>query len=198
MKTIFAVTIVMALVAADLAPAFASEWSEALTINRRRAGLVVSYRAKVDSGYLVVEAKHGEGWHTYSMDNVERARHKSGKEKPETELPTVIEIGSEVTTSGSWFQTTPKDLTMKAINWYTWGFVDTSYFAIKVDAIEGASTTLTISAQACNASQCSMVDAQTLTVSLPDSFAKTDAENPPSLAEATYVRVGDRKLIEKL
>ena len=51
----------------------------------------VSYRARVEGDWLVVEATHEPGWHTYSMDNVIRAREKkSGKMRPETELPTVI------------------------------------------------------------------------------------------------------------
>jgi hypothetical protein len=190
--------IILTLIILDLAQAYATDWSEPITINRRREGMVVTYRAKIDSGYLIVEAKHGEGWHTYSMDNVARAQHKSGKEIPETELPTVIKVGDELKTFGAWFQTTPKDLTMQSIKWYTWGFVNTSKFAIKVNAIEGSSTTLTISAQACNATQCSMVDAQTLTLNLPKNFSTTDATIPPALPDKKYVRVGDPKVIEKL
>ena len=39
----------------------------------------LSYRARVEGDWLVVEATHEPGWHTYAMDNVVRAREKSGK-----------------------------------------------------------------------------------------------------------------------
>lgn len=177
--------------------AAATDWSELIKIDRRREGTVVSYRAKVDAGYLVVEVTHGEGWHTYTMDNILRAQKKSGKEKPETELPTVIQVGDGLTTSGDWFQSTPKDLSMQEIKWYTWGFVETAYFAIRIDAIAAPETTLTINAQACNASSCSMVDAQTITLALPATLPDTIASTPP-LPDKSFVQVGDEEALKSL
>ena len=60
----------------------------------------VSYRARVEGDWLVVEATYEPGWHTYSMDNVIRAREKSGKLRPETELPTVIHAAGRTHDSG--------------------------------------------------------------------------------------------------
>jgi hypothetical protein len=196
-KSVLIAALVVMTLSFHVAPAFASDWSEPVVVNRRREGMVVSYRAKIDAGYLVVEAKHGKGWHTYTMDNVARAQKKSGKEKPETELPTVIEVSGGLKTSGDWFQSTPKDLSMVSIKWYTWGFVDTSYFAIKAEAIDGPTARLTISAQACNASSCSMVDDETIVLTLPDALPETISKTPP-LAEKSFVRVGDKEVYKKL
>lgn len=181
----------------DAAPALASDWSEPLEITRRREGIVVSYRAKIDAGYLLVEVKHAKGWHTYSMDNIARAQQKSGKEKPETELATEFKITGGLKTTGSWFQTTPKELSMESIKWYTWGFENTAQFAIKIDSIDAPTATLTIFAQACNATSCSMVDDETLTLTLPESLPESTADTPP-LPDKTYVRVGDPEVIKKL
>lgn len=188
--TISAVFIATALL--DVGAAFASDWSEPLTIMRRRQGTIISYRAKVDSGYLVIEATHGKGWHTYSMDNLQRAQKKTGKEKPDTELPTRIEVAGGLKVTGKWVQSTPKDLSMTEIKWYTWGFEDTAYFAVPVEKIGAEDVTVTVSAQACNASSCNMVDGQTITIAASEISSETPAEHPP-LPDDSYVTVGDPK-----
>ena len=204
MKTIFRYSILAAVLftigVLECNVAAATDWSEPIKIDRRREGTVVSYEKlclKWRTRYLVVEVTHGEGWHTYTMDNVLRAQKKSGKEKPETELPTVIQVGDGLTTSGDWFQSTPKDLSMQEIKWYTWGFVETVYFAIRIDAIAAPETTLTINAQACNASSCSMVDAQTITLALPATLPDTIASTPP-LPDESFVQVGDEEALKSL
>ena len=178
----------------ELQLALASDWSEPVTIMRRRQGMVVEYRAKIDSGYLVIEAKHGEGWHTYSMDNPERASKKTGKEKVDTELPTRFEITGGVEVSGPWFQSKPKDLSMTDIAWFTWGFEDISYFAAPVKKTSDGEVTVAIHAQACNANSCSMVEGQSITFTLGDVDAP--GETPP-IAEP-YDKVGDPEVLDKL
>jgi hypothetical protein len=197
LRPILIAAIVLAMCALDIAPAFTSDWSDPLTVTRRRQGTIVAYRARLDSGYLLIEVKHGEGWHTYAMDNIERARKKTGKEKPETELPTEINITGGLKTIGPWYQTVPKDLSMTDIKWYTWGFENTAHFAVKVDLIDGPTATITISAQACNATSCSMVDAQTITLNLPESLPPTSPRTPPP-PKNPYVRVGDPDILKKL
>lgn len=134
----------------------ASAWTEPAPILRRE-GVVVSYRATVAGDTLVVEVTHAEGWHTYSMDNIDRARKRTGKDKPETELPTRIDVGGGLEVVGSWYQTDPKELSQPEIHWYTWGFEGSAYFAAKVRPIDGETATITINGQACNATSCSMV-----------------------------------------
>ena len=52
--------------------------------------LAVSYAARIEGDWLVVDALHEPGWHTYAMDNVRRRARGDGKARPDTELPTVI------------------------------------------------------------------------------------------------------------
>jgi len=118
----------------------------------------VTYRARVEGDWLVVEATHEPGWHTYSMDNVIRAREKSGKMRPETELPTVITPLGGLTIQGDWRQSPPLDLSTPDIRWYTWGFEGRSYFAARVGKVTLPSS-VQIDAQACTDEVCAMVDA---------------------------------------
>ena len=146
----------------------------------------VSYRARVEGDWLVVEATHEPGWHTYSMDNVIRAREKSGKMRPETELPTVITPLDGLTIQGDWRQSPPLDLSTPDIRWYTWGFEDTARFGARVEQTEdGKEAIVTIRAQACNASACQIVDGLRLRVE----FSASDLA-PPDNPEAVNPLAG--------
>lgn len=158
-------------------PAVASEWSEPGEVLRRREGAVVSYRAKIDGDLLVIEVSHKPEWHTYTMDNIARAKIKSGENKPETELPTRIEIAGGLEIAGIWHQSEPKELSEEDIKWYTWGFEGKALFAVRVQRVEGGAAQITINGQACNASSCSMVDDVQVTLSL--SPAAQAVESPP-------------------
>lgn len=120
--------------------------------------LAVSYRARIEGDWLLVEADHEPGWHTYSMDNVTRAREKSGKSKPETELPTVITPVDGLRIRGDWRQSPPIDLSKPEMRWYTWGFEDRSYFAVRI-AEPVLPSSVRIDGQACTEERCAMVDA---------------------------------------
>lgn len=144
---------------------YGSEWSEPANVKLRR-DTVASYRATLDGDLLVVEVKHAAGWHTYAMDNVVRAREKSGRENPETELPTKILVSGGLAVAGPWHQSEPNDLSMTEIEWYTWGFENTARFAVKVNRVEGETAHIVISGQVCNDKSCAMVDELKLTVSL--------------------------------
>ncbi len=151
----------------------------------------VSYRARIDGDWLVVEATHEPGWHTYSMDNVIRAREKSGKMRPETELPTVITPLRGITIRGVWRQSPPLDLSTPDIRWYTWGFEGQSYFAVRVDEATLPSS-VQIDAQACTEEICAMVDA----LVVPVESSETDGQrwvDPESLvAVARDAEQGER------
>ncbi len=139
----------------------------------------VSYRARVEGDWLVVEATHEPGWHTYSMDNVIRAREKSGKMRPETELPTVITPLGGLTIQGDWRQSPPLDLSTPDIRWYTWGFEGRSYFAVRVGKVTLPSS-VQIDAQACTDELCAMVEA----LVVPVDSSETDGQgsvDPESL-----------------
>ena len=158
---------ILTAVAASAFPVFAGEWSERAEVRGRR-GAVVAYRAKVDGDTLIVEVAHEPGWHTYAMDNVRRAQEKTGKEQPETELPTVIAVTGGLSVEGNWRQTKPAELSQEAIQWYTWGFEKTARFAVKVSRSGDAPALIAISGQACNATACSMVDGIAIALTLKD------------------------------
>jgi hypothetical protein len=147
-------------------PRRTGRWSESVDV-RYRDLAVVSYRAKLDGDMLVIEATHAPDWHTYALDNVERARKKSGRNRPETELPTRIEVTGGLRVIGNWYQSEPTDLSQTEIHWYTWGFEDVSQFAVKTERVEGAQATVSINGQACNAAACSMVDNVSVVLPLP-------------------------------
>ena len=151
----------------------------------------LSYRARVEGDWLVVEATHEPGWHTYAMDNVVRAREKSGKMRPETELPTVITPLDGLTIKGDWRQNPPLDLSTPDIRWYTWGFERRSYFAVRVDKAILPSS-VQIDAQACTDALCAMVDA----LVVPVDSSETDGQwlvDPESLVVvASDVEEGER------
>ena len=160
----------------------AQEWSDPVVV-RRRAEPVVTYRAMLDGNLLVVEAEHAKGWHTYALDNVERARERSGKEQPETELPTRISLAGGLKIAGNWRQTPPDDLSQEAIRWYTWGFSGRAVFAVRVERVEGAEAVVTVSGQACDASACQMVRDVVLNVPLAVANANAASMDPTELVE---------------
>lgn len=173
MKPITNSLIVMLILSVSAAASDSSEgWTDKTEVKLRRDA-VVWYRAKLDGDLLVVEVTHAKGWHTYSMDNIERAREVTAKESPETELPTRIEVTGGLEVAGPWKQTPPKDLSDPTIKWYTWGYEGPAYFAAPVKRTEGQSAAITVNAQACNASSCAMVDNIKLELALPDTLDKS-------------------------
>ncbi len=158
--------------------ASAGEWVEGKPV-MYRGEIAMTYRAMLAGDWLIVEAKHNPEWHSYAMDNVQRARQATGKETPETELPTRIDLSGGLKTVGAWKQTAPKDLSMLDIQWYSWGFMNTARFAVKVERTQGAEATITINAQACNATSCSMV--RDLKIAMPVPAGKGD--DAPELRE---------------
>ncbi|MDK1022193.1 MAG: hypothetical protein QGD90_11220 [Candidatus Hydrogenedentes bacterium] len=173
--------------------AAAQDWSDSEVV-RRRAEPVVTYRAKLDGDFLLLEAAHAKGWHTYALDNVERARKRSGREHPETELPTRIEVAGGLKIIGNWFQSKPEDLSQEVIRWYTWGFSRRAIFAVRVERLEGEKALVTINAQACDATTCQMVRDVVLTLPLAtvESFSQNEERSAINFDELIEVaRVTD-------
>lgn len=151
-------------------------WSEVAEV-RRRDLLAVSYRARLEGDRLLVEARHEPGWHSYAMDNVERARARSDREDPETEMPTRIEIEGGVRRNGPWSQSPPQELSRPELRWYTWGFSETIYFAAPVARVDGSPVAVRINGQACTESRCLWIDDLVLAVPTVRSAAgEADAE----------------------
>lgn len=129
--------------------------------------LAVTYEARVEDDWLVVEVSHEPGWHTYAMDNVLRATEVTGKERPDTELPTVITTSPEIEVAAPWRQTDPTELHQPDLQWYTWGFGDRSFFAARLERADPGGS-VQVDAQACTDRLCAMVDGLVVPVTRSD------------------------------
>jgi hypothetical protein len=143
-------------------------WTEPVPV-MNRAKIALTYRAGIAGEYLIVEANHTPGWHTYAMDNMERAREASGDENPESEQPTRIAISGGAKAAGAWRQTPPEDLSRPDIHWFTWGFEGVARFAVPIERTGDGDIVVTISAQSCDAASCTMV--KELKTTLPQGSA---------------------------
>jgi hypothetical protein len=131
-------------------------WSKTVEV-RDGSALCVSYRAKLQGKHLVVEASHGESWHTYAMDNKRRAADQlDGRKSLGIEMPTCIELDG-LPTVGPWYQSRPTDLSQPKLRWFTWGFQGESYFAVQVKSTDAPELKVSISGQVCNSESCRMV-----------------------------------------
>ncbi len=126
-----------------------------------------SYAARIEGDWLIVDVWHEPGWHTYAMDNVERAREVTGKATPDTELPTRITPSPGIELAKPWRQTSPTELSQPDLRWYTWGFEDRSFFAARVVRADPGSW-VQVDAQACTDRLCAMVDALRVPVTRGD------------------------------
>jgi hypothetical protein len=146
------------------AAAWAGEWTEPVAVGLGDE-LAVSYRAKLDGEYLVVEATQTEGWHTYAMDNELRAEEAlAGKKSLGIDAPTEIAIGGGLAAAGPWKQSEPHDYSKPAMRWYTWGYEDPALFAVKVSKGGAGAGEIGIRGQACDAKRCKNID---VTLSVP-------------------------------
>jgi len=134
------------------------EWSAPVEVRRRHLK-IASYRARLSGDVLLVEITHEPGWHTYALDNLERAKKKAGEPPLGIEKSTRIEISGGLKTAGKWRQSPPKDLSQPEIKWFTWGFEGAALFAVKVQRSGDAKeAVITINGQACKATTCAMID----------------------------------------
>ena len=141
------------------------QWSEPAEV-RYEDQVCVSYRARIDGSYLVVRATVGEGWHTFSMDNEQRAKEKlAGKQPLSIDKSTEI-APAGLKIEGPWYQTPPKDLSHPELRWFSWGFDKEAVFVARVARAQGTSSRVTIRGQACTDKICKNVDTA-MTVSIP-------------------------------
>ena len=137
-------------------PAAAGDWSERVDV-RRAATTCVSYRAKLSGEWLLIEAKHAPGWHTYAMDNERRAHEQlKGKKPLGIESPTEISFLSGLTRVGPWYQSEPRDYSKPDLRWFTWGFEGDVVFAARVERLGTAR--ISVKGQTCDEKSCHLVD----------------------------------------
>lgn len=134
----------------------AASWCEAAVVERDGQPCV-TYRARLSGAFLVVEALHAPGWHSYAMDNAQRvAAALDGRPSLGAELPTNIEVeGCEVVSR--WHQSRPDDLSQPELMWFTWGFRDRATFAVRI-ADPSPELLVTVRGQVCNDATCAGVD----------------------------------------
>ena len=146
-------------------------WSE--WIPERVGGhTIVSYRARVQSGYIQIEARHAPGWHTYALDNPFRvAQRLKGRISLGVEEPTRVSTSSELGKLTNWYQTKPKDFSQPEILWFSFGFDGMAQFIAACEPKTGiTSARVVIRAQACDGSTCRDVE---VALTLPIHKSKT-------------------------
>ena len=139
--------------------------------------IAVTYAARIESDWLIVEVRHEPGWHTYAMDNVERASEATGRDRPDTELPTRMTPSPEIELASPWRQTDPTDLSQPDIRLYTWGFEERAFFAARVERADPGGW-MQVDAQACTDRLCAMVDA----LPVPVTRSSEQSVDPETLA----------------
>ena len=153
----------------------ASDWSRPVEV-RHDVQKCVSYRAKLNGDFLVVQATHETGWHTYAMDNKLRAQEKlAGRRSLGIDSPTEIVFAEGLELNGPWYQSVPKDLSKPELRWYSWGFEGQALFVAKVKRISDVPANLAVRGQACSDAICKNIDL-TISVPLGDSTHRSDVD----------------------
>lgn len=151
-------TLILLLIALGSSLASATDnWTPPVEVKKGKLK-VGAYQAQLMGDVLVVRMTHEEGWHTYALDNLERAKKKVGEPPLGIEKNTKIEVSGGLKAVGNWRQSVPKDLSQPAINWYTWGFEGVALFAAKVERTSGDEAVITINGQGCQATTCVVID----------------------------------------
>lgn len=161
-------------------PTRAAEWSEEVPV-RAGSETVLRFRARIAGEFLVVQATHTPGWHSYAMDNALREKDAlKGKPSLGTELGLRIHVESGGTPRGTWLQSTPKDLSQAELRHFTWGFDGTATFAVPFQREGSAPVVLAIGGQVCNDQTCRNIDAE-LTVPSTSAEETDSAFSPDQL-----------------
>ena len=160
-------TVIKALIGLGLAQAVATragEWTEPVDV-RHELKRCVTYRARLSGDFLVIQATHEAGWHTYAMDNKQRAQEKlAGKRSLGIDRPTEIGLTQGLEPAGPWYQTPPRDLSKPELRWFSWGFEGQALFVTKVRRSGARPARVAVRGQACSETTCKEID---LTISLP-------------------------------
>lgn len=156
----------------------AVQWSAPVEV-RHDDQRCVAYRGRIAGGYLVVEARHDEGWHTYALDNRVRALAKlAGRQSTGIDRPTEVKV-SGIETEGPWLQTPPTDVSKPELLLYTWVHGGRAIFAAKLKGAAASPARITIRGQACTDSTCKEIN---VSLDVP----ATDGEGaPPELRDLT-------------
>jgi hypothetical protein len=146
------------LVAASASAAGPGAWTDPVEV-RHEETLSLSYRARLDGPFLVVQATIEPGWHTFAMDNKLRAEEKlAGRKSLGIDHPTEIAVTGGVAVAGPWYQTPPKDFSRPELRWFSWGFERQALFAAKVQPAGAGAVRMAVRGQACTDTICKNID----------------------------------------
>ena len=149
---------------AGLLPLRASDWTAPVEVLHEHQPCV-SYRARLDGEFLVVQAKIEPGWHTFVMDNKQRSAEKlAGKQSLGVDGPTEIALSDGLQLAGPWYQSTPKDFSKPELRWYSWGYEEEARFVAKAKRTGPGPAQIAIRGQACTDTVCKNID---VAISLP-------------------------------
>jgi len=170
-------TVMMMLVAAQVEAARPNDWTDAVEVWHDES-LCVSYRARVDGPFLVVRATLEPGWHTFAMDNKQRAAEKlAGKQSLGIDQPTAINLSGSLELVGPWYQSPPKDFSKPEMRWFSWGFEQQALFVAKVRRLRAAPASIKVRGQACTETICKNID---VALPLPRINIQDNAEAAPA------------------
>ena len=142
----------------------AGDWTGPVEV-RHDVQKCVSYRARLSGDFLVIQAMHEAGWHTFAMDNKVRAQEKlAGKRSLGIDGPTEIVVAQGLELAGPWYQSMPKDLSKPELRWYSWGFEGQALFTAKVRRAGAGPASVVVRGQACSDAICKNID---VTISIP-------------------------------
>jgi hypothetical protein len=181
-------TVVKALIGLGLArseESRAGEWTEPVEV-RHELKRCVGYRARLSGQFLVIQATHEAGWHTYAMDNKQRAQEKlAGRRSLGIDRPTEIRLSEGLELAGPWYQSPPKDFSKPELRWFSWGFEGQTLFVTKVRRSGAGPARIAVRGQACTEATCKDID---LTISLPLAGTRSEAA-PPDIDFKALVQV---------
>ncbi len=155
------------------ASALSGEWTQPVEV-RSQETLCISYQARFDGPFLVVRAKIEPGWHTFAMDNKQRAEEKlAGKRALSVDRATEIDLTGSLETVAPWYQSPPKDFSRPQLRWFSWGFEREAIFVTKIRQSGTGPAQIAIRGQACTETVCKNIDA---IISLPVNKAATKTD----------------------
>ncbi|MDE0103684.1 MAG: protein-disulfide reductase DsbD family protein [Bryobacterales bacterium] len=147
---------------------WAGGWSAPVEATDRSGTALVTCRARLAGGHLVVELRAKPGWHVYAMDNERRAKEAlAGRMSLGVEESTEVVVQEGLRVTGPWLQSEPQDFSQPELRWYSYGFEGIALLAAPVERTGGDTGRVSVRAQACDAASCIRVDAD-LAVPLAD------------------------------
>lgn len=165
------------------------DWTDPVEV-RHEENLCLSYQARLDGSLLIVRAKIESPWHTFAMDNKQRALEKlGGKKSLGIDHPTEISLTGGLEQVGPWYQSAPKDFSRPELRWFSWGFEQQALFATTTRRSAGVSARIALRGQACTDTTCKNIDVAIL---FPLGAAKTNTDSSGfNLKELIQVRAGE-------